>query len=111
MVARVRWGTAPAPDRSWAPTAGRTLALRAQYVVLPAALLAVWQVCAQIGFIRRNVLPASTDVALVWYDLVTGATDAAARYSGTWLDHAAASIWRVFAGFAWGSRLEYSPGS
>jgi len=107
MVARVRWGTAS--DKSWAPSAGRaigrSLALQAQYVVLPAALLAVWQVCAQIGFIRRNVLPPPTDVALVWYDLVTGATDAAARYSGTWFDHAAASIWRVYAGFAWGITL------
>jgi len=84
---------------------GRSLALRAQYVVLPAAVLAVWQVSSQIGFIRRSVLPAPTDVALVWYDLITGATDAAARYSGTWFDHAAASIWRVFAGFAWGIAL------
>jgi NitT/TauT family transport system permease protein len=42
---------------------------------------------------------------LVWYDLVTGSTDAAARYSGTWLDHAWASTWRVFAGFGWGVAL------
>jgi NitT/TauT family transport system permease protein len=65
----------------------------------------VWQVCAQLGFVRRNVLPAPTDVAIVWFDLITGATDAATRYSGTWLNHAAASIWRVFAGFAWGIAL------
>jgi len=84
---------------------GRPLALPAQYAAFPVALLAVWQVCAQIGFIRRNVLPPPTDVAFVWYDLITGATDAAARYSGTWFDHAAASIWRVFAGFAWGVAL------
>ena len=95
---------------SWAPSAsrstvGRPLVLPAQYAAFPAALLVAWQICAQVGFIRRNVLPAPTDVALVWYDLVTGATDAAARYSGTWLDHAAASIWRVFAGFAWGGAL------
>jgi NitT/TauT family transport system permease protein len=81
------------------------LAASAQYVAFPATLLAMWQVCAQIGFIRRSVLPAPTDVALVWYDLITGATDVAARYSGTWLNHAGASIWRVFAGFAWGVAL------
>jgi len=84
---------------------GRQLVRPAQYAVFPVILLAVWQVCAQIGLIRRSVLPAPTDVAFVWYDLVTGATDAAARYSGTWFDHAAASIWRVFAGFAWGVAL------
>jgi NitT/TauT family transport system permease protein len=86
-------------------TTGWSLLLPAQYAVFPVALLAAWQVCAQIGFVRRSVLPAPTDVALVWFDLITGATDAAARYSGTWLDHAAASIWRVFAGFGWGVAL------
>ncbi|HMA74592.1 MAG TPA: ABC transporter permease [Xanthobacteraceae bacterium] len=84
---------------------GRRVALPAQYVAFPVAVLVVWQACAQIGLIRRNVLPPPTDVALVWYDLVTGVTDVAARYSGTWVDHAAASIWRVFAGFAWGVAL------
>src|SRR5215510_7874426 len=95
---------------SLAPSVGRAMIGRrlirpAQYAAFPVILLAVWQVCAQIGFVRRSVLPAPTDVALVWYDLITGATDAAARYSGTWFDHAAASIWRVFAGFAWGVAL------
>jgi NitT/TauT family transport system permease protein len=84
---------------------GRSLLLPAQFAVFPVALLVVWQACAQIGLIRRSVLPAPTDVALVWFDLVTGATDAAARYSGTWLDHAAASLWRVAAGFALGGAL------
>jgi NitT/TauT family transport system permease protein len=79
--------------------------LPAQYAAFPVALLAVWQACAQIGLIRRSVLPAPTDVALVWFDLITGATDAAARYSGTWLNHAAASLWRVAAGFVWGGAL------
>jgi len=92
-------------DQSPARSVGRSLARAAQYAAFPVALLAVWQVCAQLGFVRRNVLPAPTDVALVWYDLITGATDAATRYSGTWLNHAAASIWRVLAGFAWGVAL------
>jgi NitT/TauT family transport system permease protein len=83
----------------------RPLALPAQYVAFPAFVIVAWQVCAQIGFVRRSVLPAPTDVALVWYDLITGASEVAARYSGTWFDHAAASIWRVFAGFAWGVAL------
>src|SRR5262249_19641689 len=98
---RAGWGKSGHDARASSST-GRSLALPAKYAVFPMALLAAGQVCAQIGFIRRSVLPAPTDVALVWYDLITGATDAAARYSGTWFDHAAASIWRVFAGFAWG---------
>src|SRR5215468_1586499 len=99
---------APAPHRSRARSAGQAIGLFAppvQYAAFPVALLAVWQACVQIGFVRRNVLPAPTDVALVWFDLITGATDAATRYSGTWFDHAAASVWRVFAGFAWGVAL------
>ena len=76
-----------------------------QYAVFPVALLVAWQVCSEIGFVRRSVLPAPSDVVTVWYDLLTGRTDAAGRYSGTWLDHAWASTWRVFVGFAWGVLL------
>src|SRR5262249_17426874 len=101
---RAGWGKS-GRDAGAPAMIGRSVAVHVQYVALPAALLAVWQVCAEIGFIRRSVLPAPTDVALVWYDLVTGAPDAAARSSGTWFDHAAASIWRVYAGFAWGIAL------
>src|SRR5262245_49296254 len=76
-----------------------------QYAIFPVAVLLLWQICSEIGFVRRNVFPPPSAVLLVWYDLVTGATDAAARYSGTWLDHAWASTWRVFAGFGWGVAL------
>ena len=76
-----------------------------QYAIFPVAVLILWQICSEIGFVRRNVLPPPSTVLSVWYDLVTGATDAAARYSGTWLDHALASTWRVFAGFGWGVAL------
>ncbi len=76
-----------------------------QYAIFPLAILLLWQICSEIGFVRRNVLPPPSTVLSVWYDLVTGTTDAAARYSGTWLDHAWASTWRVFAGFGWGVAL------
>jgi NitT/TauT family transport system permease protein len=83
----------------------RRLFLVLQYAIFPVAVLLLWQVCSDIGFVRRNVLPPPSEIVLVWYDLVTGSTDAAGRYSGTWLDHAWASTWRVFAGFAWGVAL------
>ena len=76
-----------------------------QYAIFPIAILLLWQICSEIGFVRRNVLPPPSTVLSVWYDLVTGRTDEAARYSGTWLDHAWASTWRVFAGFGWGVSL------
>jgi NitT/TauT family transport system permease protein len=113
----VRASCLPSPGRAAEPadarlrtSPGRSLLLPAQYAAFPVVLLAAWQACAQIGLIRRGVLPAPTDVASVWFDLVTGATDAAARYSGTWCAHAAASLWRVFAGFGWGSALGIAAG-
>lgn len=76
-----------------------------QYAIFPAAILLLWQIFSEIGFVRRSVLPPPSEVLWVWYDLVTGSTDVAGRYSGTWLDHAWASTWRVFAGFGWGVAL------
>jgi NitT/TauT family transport system permease protein len=76
-----------------------------QYAIFPVAILALWEICSAIGFVRRNVFPPPSEVLSVWYDLVTGSTDSAGRYSGTWLDHAFASTWRVFAGFGWGVTL------
>jgi NitT/TauT family transport system permease protein len=83
----------------------RRVSLVLQYAVFPVGILLLWQICSEAGFVRRNVFPPPSEVLSVWFDLVTGATDAAGRYSGTWLDHAWASIWRVFAGFAWGVAL------
>jgi NitT/TauT family transport system permease protein len=76
-----------------------------QYALFPVAVLLLWQICSEAGFVRRNVFPPPSEVLSVWFDLVTGSTDSAGRYSGTWLDHAWASTWRVFAGFAWGVAL------
>jgi NitT/TauT family transport system permease protein len=76
-----------------------------QYAIFPVGILLLWQICSEIGFVRRDVLPPPSAVLSVWYDLITGSTDLAGRYSGTWLDHAWASTWRVFAGFSWGVAL------
>jgi len=76
-----------------------------QYAIFPLAILLIWQLCSEAGFVRRNVFPPPSEVLSVWYDLVTGTTDTAGRYSGTWFDHAWASTWRVFAGFTWGVAL------
>lgn len=81
----------------------RRLALLVQYAAFPIGVLLFWEIFSQIGFVRRNVLPPPSDVIVVWYDLITGATGVAGRYSGTWFDHAWASTWRVFLGFGWGT--------
>jgi NitT/TauT family transport system permease protein len=83
----------------------RRVFIVSQYAVFPLAILLLWQIGSEIGFVRRNVLPPPSEVLSVWFDLITGSTDAAGRYSGTWLDHAWASTWRVFAGFGWGVAL------
>ncbi len=76
-----------------------------QYAVVPLAVLCLWQAVTEFGLLKRNVLPSPIDVVAVWYDLVSGLTGQASRYTGTWLDHAFASSWRVLAGFAWGVGL------
>src|SRR3954453_23168440 len=83
----------------------RRTSLALQYAVFPIAILLLWQIFSTIRFVGGGVFPPPSEVLFVWYDLVTGLTDAAARYSGTWLDHAWASTWRVFAGFGWGVAL------
>jgi NitT/TauT family transport system permease protein len=85
---------------------GRSLAARvALYAAFPVLVLVAWQLLAVSGVYRRQVLPPPTDIVAVWWDLVFATSGAASRYSGTWWSHAAASVWRVFAGFAWGVGL------
>ncbi len=76
-----------------------------QYVAFPLGFLLVWQGSVEFGFIRANVIPGPLQVMAIWFDLITGLTGEAARYSGTWFDHAFGSTWRVFAGFGWGVAL------
>ena len=68
-------------------------------------MILIWQAAVEFELVRRNVLPTPIDVIVIWFDLITGATQAAARYSGTWFDHAFSSTWRVYVGFAWGVGL------
>jgi NitT/TauT family transport system permease protein len=85
--------------------AARRLTALLLYVAFPGAVLILWQILGVIGLYRRAILPPPSDIALVLFDLVAGATGEAGRYSGTWLDHTLSSIWRVFAGFVWGGAL------
>lgn len=75
------------------------------YAVFPLTVIVLWQGVALAGIYRRQVLPAPSDVVVVWLDLVTGWLDVAGRYTGTWWSHAWASICRVYLGFAIGAGL------
>jgi NitT/TauT family transport system permease protein len=88
----------------------RRIGRLALYLAFPLSVLVVWQILAVAGLYRRAILPPPTDIAVVWYDLVTGTLGEAGRYSGTWWDHALASLWRVYAGFAWSVALGVTVG-
>jgi NitT/TauT family transport system permease protein len=75
------------------------------YIAFPGAVLIVWQILGVVGLYRRAILPPPSDIAQVLFDLITGFTGEAGRYSGSWLDHTFSSVWRVFAGFLWGGAL------
>jgi NitT/TauT family transport system permease protein len=74
-------------------------------LLFPIAIVAVWELLGVFGVYRRQVLPPPSEVVRVWFDLITGLTGEAGRYSGTWADHAFASLWRVLLGFAWSVTL------
>ncbi len=92
-----------------APTGGRRRDSRfkrmALYLAFPVFVLIVWQIVGVAGIYRRAIFPPPTDIAVIFFDLVTGLLDIAGLYSGSWLKHTFASVWRVFAGFAWGAGL------
>lgn len=69
------------------------------YAVVPLILLVAWETVGALGIYREGLLPPPSRVARVWVDLVTGWSGLAGPYSATWLAHALASTWRVFAGF------------
>ncbi len=97
----------PPPTRPGAAQSrlSRSLGALLLYVAFPGAVLIVWQILGVAGLYRRAILPPPTDIAQVLFDLMTGVTGEAGRYSGSWLDHTLSSMWRVFAGFLWGGAL------
>lgn len=71
-----------------------------QYLVVPAVILLGWHYASTSGVVRAQVLPSPIQVLLTWWDLVTGTSGEAGRYSGAWWQHVSASTTRVLAGFA-----------
>lgn len=92
-------------ERRGQSAGARRLTALLLYIAFPGAVLVIWQILASAGFYRRAILPPPTDIAVVLFDLVFGSLGEAGRYSGSWSDHTLNSLWRVFAGFAWGGGL------
>jgi NitT/TauT family transport system permease protein len=67
---------------------------RLLYLISPIGLLAVWQLLLMLGLGDRRFIPAPSDIALRFVTMSA---------SGELAWHTAATLWRVFAGFAVGS--------
>lgn len=70
------------------------------FALVPLAILLAWQTVVVTGVVREGLLPTPGEVAATWWDLVTGTTGEAGRYSAELGEHAGASLVRVAAGFA-----------
>jgi NitT/TauT family transport system permease protein len=87
-------------------------------LLVPLALVAVWEVCARARLVSPIVLPAPSAVALRWWQAVRPAApfDAAQGsylgwlFSGELLHDAASSLFRVLAGFVVGAGLALPAG-
>ncbi|KAB0667711.1 ABC transporter permease [Oryzomonas japonica] len=67
--------------------------------ILPLLILAVWQILTAAQFLPAYLLPPPLDVLKSLYDFIFG-SGAAGQYSGTFMEHSAASIVRVGIGFS-----------
>lgn len=70
------------------------------FTLVPVAILIAWQAVVVTGVVREGLLPLPDEVAATWWDLLTGSTGEAGRYSAELGEHAGASLVRVAAGFA-----------
>lgn len=80
--------------------AGRRTIDVLSFALVPLAILLAWQTVVVTGVVREGLLPTPGEVAATWWDLVTGTTGEAGRYSAELGEHAGASLVRVAAGFA-----------
>ena len=67
---------------------------RLLYLISPIGLLALWQVLLMLGLGDRRFIPAPSDIAWRYWQMVA---------SGELAQHTAVTLWRVFAGFFIGS--------
>lgn len=75
------------------------VALWLRRVVVPLALLLLWQFVSSVGIVDPHWLPAPTTVAEAWGSWMFGERTLIAWYSGTWFEYVYLSTSRVLTGF------------
>jgi NitT/TauT family transport system permease protein len=70
------------------------------FLLLPLALLALWQLAVQQRWVIEGIIPGPTQVAESWYRWIFGSpTRSLSPYSGTWVANVLYSSRRVLQGF------------
>ena len=82
------------------PTAPERVARLVRRLIVPGAVLAVWQVTVAAGWVPPASLPSPAAVVEAWWVWVAGPVTPLAWYSGTWGLYLLMSLRRVAAGFA-----------
>jgi NitT/TauT family transport system permease protein len=95
-----------AARRPWFPRLG----LQAERLVVPALLLAGWEVFARTGYLPPALLPAPSVVVRAWLDWMFAIDESTQSYAGRWAFDALASAFRVLSGFAIAGALGVSLG-
>ena len=81
------------------PTRRRSLA-GLQVVLVPAAILLLWEACGQLGWMPPGILPPPSAVALGWWEWAFGHNAFGLNaYSGTWASNVVFSTQRVGQGY------------
>lgn len=71
-----------------------------QTLLLPAALVALWELCGRLGWMPPGILPPPSAVATGWWDWAFGRNAFGLNsYSGTWLSNVLFSSQRVAQGY------------
>lgn len=86
------------PGRRWPSRIFASRLLRG--FIVPAVILAVWQLAAVTGWAPSSSIPSPAAVIESWYEWIAGPVTPLAWYSGTWGTYALLSVRRVAAGFA-----------
>jgi NitT/TauT family transport system permease protein len=98
--------TIDAPVAASAPTHPKRRRLRLGWIsglIVPLAVAVIWEIVARNKLLSSSLFPPLSGVVSVWIDWIFALDGKALVYSGTWIQHVAASAQRVLLGFVLGS--------
>jgi len=90
---------APATRRA-ARRPGRVRLQSLRKLIVPVAVVVIWQIASSMHFVDSRFLPAPTTVLDAWGVWIFGERSPLAWYSGTWAEYVYLSTRRVLEGFA-----------